>query len=393
MNASHKDTFQQFVKLLEENGRSEQARELAFLLAYMDNMSRQFDNVLSELQEVKAQLARAKESPIKKTLGRMADALENNVRQARRLLRNLREKLMSCAAHAMENFKTAGVSALNKAVSAMHVKPMLESLQQKISGMIARTEENMAKVAETGHKLRSAGGFFEERRTRSDRQGNLLGGRRAGGTYPGCCPGPPAGCAGGFVWHEPRHPCRAQGRRTSGLRRRNKGGKEVCPSAPAGEQAEGTCSPRPRAGKEAENAGSCAVTLKKQFKKGDYLLMKTKQYLINGKNYLAHIDGQIEMYDQLLTLANETRELLLDGKLAAVLRTLNKFEHKANETFLSWGISDDYLCSGEPKDLHRLIDRELLEMGEDGCPAADCILRPCCSGCDKDAEKEESRGA
>ena len=137
MNASHKDTFQQFVKLLEENGRSEQARELGFLLAYMDNMSRQFDNVLSELQEVKAQLARAKESPVKKTLGRMADALGNNVRQARRLLRNLREKLMSCAAHAMENFKTAGVSALDKAVSAMHVKPMLESLQQKISGMIA----------------------------------------------------------------------------------------------------------------------------------------------------------------------------------------------------------------------------------------------------------------
>ena len=121
--------------------------------------------------------------------------------------------------------------------------------------------------------------------------------------------------------------------------------------------------------------------------------METKQYLITGRDYLAHIDGQVEMYDQLLTLANETRELLLDGKLAAVLRTLNKFEHKANETFLSWGIPDDYLCSGEPKDLHRLIDRELLEMGENGCPAADCILRPCCPGCDMDAGKEENRGA
>ena len=161
MNASHNDTFQQFVKLLEENGRSEQARELALLLAYMDNMSRQFDNVLSELQEVKAQLAQAKESPVKKMLGRMTDALENKVLQARRLLRNLREKIMSCAAHAVENFKTAGASALDKAVSAMHVKPMLESLQQKISGMIAGTEENMAKVEETGHKLRSAGGFLK----------------------------------------------------------------------------------------------------------------------------------------------------------------------------------------------------------------------------------------
>lgn len=125
--------------------------------------------------------------------------------------------------------------------------------------------------------------------------------------------------------------------------------------------------------------------------------MEKKLYLINGRDYLAHIDGQIEMYDQLLTLANETRELLLDGKLAAVLRTLNKFEHKANETFLSWGISDDYLCSSDPKDLRGMTRRELLEMGEDGCPAADCILRPCCPECDKaapeDGGKEESRGA
>ena len=121
--------------------------------------------------------------------------------------------------------------------------------------------------------------------------------------------------------------------------------------------------------------------------------MEAKQYLITGRDYLAHIDGQIEMYDHLLTLANEARNLLLDGKLAAVLRTLNKFEHKANETFLGWGISDDYLCSSDPRDLRGLTRRELLEMGEDGCPAGDCILRPCCPGCGKDAGKEEVRGA
>lgn len=102
--------------------------------------------------------------------------------------------------------------------------------------------------------------------------------------------------------------------------------------------------------------------------------METKQYLINGRDYLAHIDGQIEMYDQLLTLAHEVRNLLLDGKFAALMRTLNRFEHQANETFLGWGISDDYLCSGESKDLSSLTRRELLEIpkdiGEEACCGA-----------------------
>lgn len=181
MNTSQKDTFQQFMKLLEENGRAGQAREMAFLLAYMDNMSRQFDSVLGELREVKAQLARARESPVKKMLVRMTDALANSVRQARRLLRNLREKMASCAAHAVENFKTAGVSALDKAVSAMRVKPMLESIQRKIGGMIDGTEENIAKVEETGHKLRSAGGFLKNAgRALAGKETYLVDGGRAG---------------------------------------------------------------------------------------------------------------------------------------------------------------------------------------------------------------------
>ena len=181
MNTSQKDTFQQFMKLLEENGRAGQALEMAFLLAYMDNMSRQFDSVLGELREVKAQLARARESPVKKMLVRMTDALANSVRQARRLLRNLREKMASCAAHAVENFKTAGVSALDKAVSAMRVKPMLESIQRKIGGMIDGTEENIAKVEETGHKLRSAGGFLKNAgRALAGKETYLVDGGRAG---------------------------------------------------------------------------------------------------------------------------------------------------------------------------------------------------------------------
>lgn len=121
--------------------------------------------------------------------------------------------------------------------------------------------------------------------------------------------------------------------------------------------------------------------------------METKQYLISEKDYLAHIDGQIEMYDHLLTLAHETRNLLLEGRFAAVMRTLNKFEHQANEAFLGWGVSDDYLSSSDPKDLQSLMRRELLEVAEDGCPAADCILRPCCPDCDKAAPENTGKEA
>ena len=160
MNTSQKDTFQQFMKLLEENNRQGQAQDLSLLMFYMDGMTRQFEAVSQELQEVRQQLAQAQESPAKKAIGRMVEALGHKVEQAREALDDLRERITDCAKNAVENFKEAGVTALDKAVSAIGVKNVLESLQEKISGMIADTKQNIEKVESIGHELRSVGGHL-----------------------------------------------------------------------------------------------------------------------------------------------------------------------------------------------------------------------------------------
>lgn len=149
------------MKLLEENNRQGQAQDLSLLMFYMDGMTRQFEAVSQELQEVRQQLAQAQESPAKKAVGRMVEALGHKVEQAREALDNLREKIMDCTKNTVENFKEAGVSALDKAMSAIGAKNALESLQEKISGMIADTKQNIEKVENIGHELRSVGGHLK----------------------------------------------------------------------------------------------------------------------------------------------------------------------------------------------------------------------------------------
>ena len=48
----NRETIQQFLKLLEENGRQGQAADLSQVMWYMDGMMRQFDAVNRELQEI-----------------------------------------------------------------------------------------------------------------------------------------------------------------------------------------------------------------------------------------------------------------------------------------------------------------------------------------------------
>ncbi len=79
--------------------------------------------------------------------------------------------------------------------------------------------------------------------------------------------------------------------------------------------------------------------------------MGNEVFSIRREDYLAHIDGKIEMYDLLLTALCEARSLLLAGKPYELLRTLNEYEHQSHDLFKSWNISDEYLESGQPDDL------------------------------------------
>ena len=155
------EALQQFMKLLEENGRQGQAADLSMLMWYMDGMSRQFDAVFQELREVKAQLAQEKQPAVQRIMKGAVTKLGNRVDWARKMLAILRERIVERSRNAVENFKEAGVSALDKAVASMGVKPRLESLQEHISSVISDTKRNIEKVENIGHELRSVGGHLK----------------------------------------------------------------------------------------------------------------------------------------------------------------------------------------------------------------------------------------
>ena len=157
------DALQQFMKLLGENSREGQAADLSQLMWYMDGMTRQYESVLRELQEVRQQLAQNQETPQKNLIGRMVDALESKVQQVRSALDSLWTKVSRCAAEAVENFAEAGVSALDKAAdkALLGTKSALEGVRKTICGAYEDVKRDIEKVEEMGQELRSVGGHLK----------------------------------------------------------------------------------------------------------------------------------------------------------------------------------------------------------------------------------------
>ncbi len=151
------EAVQQFMKLLAENGRRGQAVDLSALMWYMDGMNRQYEAVLTELQALKKQLAQEKRPSVKYMAQKALGKLEREARQVKDALDNLWGKVAQCAADAVRDFKEMGVSALDKAVSALNVKNALETLQERIGTLAADTRKSIEKMERMGHDLRSAG--------------------------------------------------------------------------------------------------------------------------------------------------------------------------------------------------------------------------------------------
>lgn len=151
------------LRLMEENNRQDQAKEFARLIACGDSMEQQYAAVLSELRDVKQQLSEMPEQhrSVKDALTDMAQTLEDRVGEMREQFQTIRDKIISCAKDAASGFRQMGVSALDKAVYALGIKKLLESVQDKICGSMEKTSASIQRVEAMGQELRSAGNHLK----------------------------------------------------------------------------------------------------------------------------------------------------------------------------------------------------------------------------------------
>lgn len=156
MDMEKSPAFQELLKLLNENGRVDQAQNLSLLAWYLNGMENQLDSVLRELRNVKAELAQVTEqqAPDKPILTKMVESLEEKVGQARERLVTFQNKVMECTKNAIDRFKDTGISALDNAVAAMGVKKGLEHLETGLKNSLISLENTIGKAEEMGTQLR-----------------------------------------------------------------------------------------------------------------------------------------------------------------------------------------------------------------------------------------------
>lgn len=142
-------------QLMAEQGREQQAAELDQLLQQMDDMERQLRAVSWELQLVKEQLA-SSGLPIPRLEQRFIAGMVQRIDSLRERLDGLRAHMADWARDTLEQFKQAGVSALDKSLSALKVKNGLQQIRVGIQSGMGAIRGGIHRVEQMGEELRQA---------------------------------------------------------------------------------------------------------------------------------------------------------------------------------------------------------------------------------------------
>ena len=161
------------MEALEQNGLTKQKEDVQSLVGYIENMESALSVMMSEMQEMHAEISRLHDKGIRAKCTQLVSKSEDKIRQVKAMVSTTKKRLIEAAGNAVKTYKEKGKSALIQAVDAMRIPAALS----RIKGGFSHAAQSMRQSAvqldtirgelhEVGSHMKNAGRIMLGRPTR-----------------------------------------------------------------------------------------------------------------------------------------------------------------------------------------------------------------------------------
>ena len=138
----------ELLAILKENSVS--SKDFLDVIGYVGAMERQLDAAVGELSAMRRELADMREEknhPVRTSLQKAIQALENKITETRERLEAVKAGIVEGCKNAVAAFKEKGIAALDGLASYLHIRQGLEKVQESMDRNIHYDEQSMKKIA------------------------------------------------------------------------------------------------------------------------------------------------------------------------------------------------------------------------------------------------------
>ena len=149
----------EFLGILKEAGRRNQANEYTEFFNSVDSMQGQLNETLAELRNVRKQLEsiQNRKNPIKKAFTAIVDKLQEEIKLMQEELNAIKEKLIDGAKNAVRSFKEHGIAALNGILKLFRVNKELKAAIDRSAATIESCNKSIAKIEAISNEYHAMG--------------------------------------------------------------------------------------------------------------------------------------------------------------------------------------------------------------------------------------------
>ena len=148
----------ELLAILKENSVS--PKDLLDVIGYVGAMERQLDAAVSDLLSMRKELSELQESkdhPIRVTLQKAINSLENKINETRERLEAVKADIIDGCKKAVAAFKEKGIAALDSLASFFKIRKGLEAVRDRMNQTIGYDEKAMKKIEAISTEYHEAG--------------------------------------------------------------------------------------------------------------------------------------------------------------------------------------------------------------------------------------------
>ncbi|MDL2287980.1 hypothetical protein LJC32_01195 [Oscillospiraceae bacterium OttesenSCG-928-F05] len=154
------EDVKKILSFLEISSAIKEKQDFESLLSHMDAMETQFGSVFFELQNVRVQLKDIQDRRISARVSRLADDIGAKIIEAKEQFFAVKTMFINACATTFKNIRNTGISALNKTLEFLKIKPALAFLKGKIDKARDALQSGIARIEAAKGELGVAKSHF-----------------------------------------------------------------------------------------------------------------------------------------------------------------------------------------------------------------------------------------
>lgn len=155
------DNIKEFLQLLDDYGMQAEKKNVEFIIDYVDNTENKFNQVLNNLDSMKAEINKLQDRSLKSSTIDAVNNTKNRLMETQKHILNIKKHIVNSVNKAIKDVKLIGKDSLTHAMQKINVRGILKSISKKLHNITNKADRGIDDLSQLANEIYNSKGHIK----------------------------------------------------------------------------------------------------------------------------------------------------------------------------------------------------------------------------------------